>query len=197
MEYKVGDKVLVHGEITELGGSDHLPRIMFDGMWELYLHERVIAEPDKPALRFKVGDWVRKVGGECNVGKVGKIIEIYTDIMPSIPYNVEFSDDCLWVADENLEPAEEPKPPLKFKVGEHVIHKFAPHWGVGKITAISEGNTDIDLTQHYEGSMDDKANRPVAENTCQYRVVYPEVTGRGLDRRWWTSEANLIRVEVK
>jgi hypothetical protein len=101
--------------------------------WNSEIHfctESDVTVVEKPAERFKVGDYVTsKLYAEEGVGR------IEVDDHSGLPFKVRFKDDYEWCRENDLtlaEKPEEPKP-LRLTVGDYVTHNRHAEKGVGKI----------------------------------------------------------------
>jgi hypothetical protein len=140
------------------------------------------AEPEPK--RLTVGDWVTSTRYPSY--GVGQIVADDHDILP---YRVRFSNgEKAYHREHQVKPAEKPaEPETKFKVGDRVIHKIKPEWGVGVVKQIravdpGDGPDYVSAEEH----------RPMPR---PYRVEYPKKRdGTWSVKLWWTAEENLVPV---
>jgi hypothetical protein len=131
----------------------------------------VRAEAPKPEHKFKIGDLV--TSSEHSTLGAGKIIEIDESC---VPYKVSYLDgDYHWNSEKALTKVPDPK----FKVGDRVIHKNAPHWGVGVIQSVSSNlYSNSDLVKQNE----DDESETIREYGNFYLVRYNRKHWESLER---------------
>ena len=124
-------------------------------------------EPEKPTIRFKVGDKI--TDKYMPVWGVGVITKVDTND-PETPYKADFPDrnDWYWVSEEDAVAYVEPKPTYRLKVGDKIVHRTHHEYGVGTIT-------ELDY------------NDPA----CPYNVDY-----LGAGKGYWTHEDNAVKVDL-
>lgn len=84
-----------------------------------------------------------------------------------------------------------PKPTAVFAVGDSVIHKHKPDWGVGVVREILEDDFCKDLEEFW--GYNDKPCARDAMTLVRYKVEYSHKTEPFGNNRWYTAEENLVR----
>lgn len=151
MKYKVGDEFLLKAKVVEVDEDDSrlpykvtlgdrdLDVAWIDGsvVFAVIPGAEPVAAPAPEPARFKVGDWV--IWRDYEGRGPAKIIQ---DDESEIPYLIKWPDDghVAWSRAGSLTRAEAPapKPEPKFKVGDRVIHRNCPEWGIGKVETVVE-----------------------------------------------------------
>lgn len=181
---KLLDEMVERKQISVADALAEMAKFM--GGDEAYPEPEPTPEPDKPKLAYAEGD---------KVMVYGEIVRVDEDDA-EYPYLVRVNNvgaDWVYPSDiaGKVEPdvKEESKPEPKFKVGDKVIHKFKPEWGVGTVRGHT---TDIPgLPEYFESS---KFSRRYVDQA--YDVEYPHFfIDRALVQRietWTTAEENLV-----
>jgi hypothetical protein len=141
-------------------------------------------KPEEPKPeRLKVGDYVTSIEySECGVGKIVKDDHSY------LPFKVEFPGDVWhWCSGSDLTKTTKPEPEPTFKVGDKVIHRNMPEWGVGTVTKVNEPreNTDAEYTSPGVETQERYAG-------IRYHVEYPGKNNYGL-KNWTSSDKYLVK----
>lgn len=146
-------------------------------------------ESEKPKLAYAVGDEVLVKG----------VIVTVDEDDETYPYRVRINNFSIsdWVEVEDIagkasptaDVKEESKPEPKFKVGDKVIHKFRPDWGVGTVKSYTGFVSD--LVEYFEYGKYSDRNTDKA-----YYVEFPYFFVDNEDKKrieiWTTAEQNLV-----
>jgi hypothetical protein len=190
---KVGDRVkLTHfdkqGVVIYNDGHEFFPfHVRLDsGDAHWYSESALELTPETPApepRRFQVGDKVLVRGDRCTIVK--------DDHSHTYPFKVKWDDGSEgdeWCAPEELTLIEEPAA-LRFKVGDKVIHKFRPDWGVGTVSRVLADHIDCDVEEFMQDHLADTRSRE-----APYAVKYSHPS-YCFSENWWTAEEHLIAAE--
>jgi hypothetical protein len=175
-------------EIDDRGSFPFMVRFS-DGESHWYKQDQLTrAEAPKPEPELKVGDWV--TSRDYREWGAGQIIEV--DNQKSLAFNVRYSNgEERRNSKYYLTKAEASKPQALFKVGDRVIHRNAPHWGVGVVT-------EVDVNKKYSNSdiveqNDADRSESLREIGNFYMVRYPTSEGRPSGRLWQSLERFLVK----
>lgn len=191
LAYAVGDEVLVKGVIVMVDEDDETyPYHVRINNFSNWVEVEDIAGKASPAagvkedpkpepVKYEAGTKVRsKIRPHLGVGTY--LFYYKSNDYDNLPHEVEFSGSTHWLSDGEIEVVTESapaKPEPKFKVGDKVIHKFKPVWGVGEVLEIHQKTAQYDF---FGGD-----NPETMPATRVYKVRFSHWV-------WTTAEENLV-----
>jgi hypothetical protein len=176
LAFKVGDWVTSRdyrdwgaGEIIEVDDDNSLPyKVRYSNGEERLNSKGYLTIAEKPVREFKVGDWVT-----CSLWKELGVGQIISDDHDCVPFKVKFSNgDKHYSTSTTLTLAKKPEQPEPlFKKGDKVIHRNAPHWGLGVVQSVTTGLTysNSEVVEQNEGDH----SQHISEKGTYYMVNYP------------------------
>lgn len=164
--YAVGDEVLVRAKIVRAEDDDLYPYLVrgeFGEEWVMALDiagkaqyaafvaesPSVKEEPKPEPVKYEVGMRVRTNAKE-GIGVYKQYLKLWES--DKHPHGISYNGyNLVWVGDDDIIEVVEDEPKVeepKFKVGDKVIHKFYPDWGVGTVKSYT--GFVPDLMEYFE-----------------------------------------------